>query len=489
MLKIKRGVVLFFVLMVSLLFQGTSQTGPLVADIPCINNLTSVDFDDVPDNSPFAGNEYAALNVIFSGHYNYDGSPYAMGIGVYGGPGTLMLDSYCNGRGYIQANFSRLVNFVAVDIAPFEGPSDAGYLLGLELYDSLNNLITQTAMPGRPGVTYHVEAQASSTNIAYAKFYGIYDYTGHESYINSVRFDNFVFGSRLATSINFDDRPNPSSLIGNEYAAMGVNLSNHGLDSDVIYEILVGGYWALPGTIMLGPGYCSGAAFIQADFSVPVSFVSIDVTVFEGTDSTTLGLQLYDSSNNLVAQQVLTGSQDVTYHLATQSNSANVAYARFYGYYSMGINGVYWDNLTFGTCGTKADVDIFPGKCPNILAIRSGPYLPVAILGSSDLDVSKIDLATVVITREGFSGVSPLPGKTLRDIYTPALGERCVCHSIGQDGQLDLVLMFAYPHVVSGLGLNLEGGMTIPLTIQGRLKPEAGGKLFRGQDCVVVVAR
>lgn len=359
MLKGKRGIWLYLAFALTLVLQGSSQTGTPVAGIPCVNNLTTINFDDLPDASPFLGNEYASAGVTFSGHYFATGNPYAMSSGLdYWIPdGTIRLDSYCNAAGYIQANFASPVNFAAVDITPFEGaPGEAVYSLGLALYDILGNQLAETTFKGMPDVTYHLEAQCAGAAAAYARFYGYYGDVGAGG-VNAVSFDNAAFGIRMGRSIDFDDRPDGSDLVGDEYAAQGVIFSGHYRTSGDPYPMAVG-IQGPPGTLMLN-SYCNAAGYIQADFSIPVSFVSVYITTFENTSQTySVGLQLFDAGGNLLAEKAVSGPCCMTYQLSAQSGGPNVAYARFYGYYgdvqngdAYGVNAAYADNFTFGNCG------------------------------------------------------------------------------------------------------------------------------------------
>jgi hypothetical protein len=151
------------------------------------------------------------------------------------------------------------------------------------------------------------------------------------------------------TTIDFDDRPDGSTLVGDEYSALGVTFSGHynpswmGDPPDIVV-----GIFSPPGTITL-QSYCNTSGYIEAAFTVPVDYVSVELTTFE-TGDYDLGLELYDASDNLVAQTTTTGVNGVTYFLEAQSSSAVVAYARFYGYYGGigGVNATYADNFTFG---------------------------------------------------------------------------------------------------------------------------------------------
>lgn len=133
-------------------------------------------------------------------------------------------------------------------------------------------------------------------------------------------------------------------------------------------------------------------------------------------------------------------------------------------------------------------VDIKPGSCPNPFNLKDKGVLPVAVLGTNDFDVTTIDPATILLTREGYDvGVSPLRW-AYEDVATPYTGEPGGCHALKGDGHLDLTLKFESQMVKTTLGLAAEAGNTIPLLITGNLKEEAGGTAIEGSDYVRVLA-
>lgn len=133
-------------------------------------------------------------------------------------------------------------------------------------------------------------------------------------------------------------------------------------------------------------------------------------------------------------------------------------------------------------------LDVKPGSCPNPLNLKSNGVLPVAVLGTEDFDVTQIDPATVVLSREGVDegGVSPLRW-AYEDVATPFEGELCDCHTLGADGYLDLTLKFSTAELVEKLKLDEAAGETLPLTLTGNLLEEFDGTPIRGQDCVWVL--
>ena len=141
-------------------------------------------------------------------------------------------------------------------------------------------------------------------------------------------------------------------------------------------------------------------------------------------------------------------------------------------------------------------VDIKPQSCPNPLNLKSNGVLPVAVLGTEELDVAEIDPDTVRLSREGVVDEQgdPVLVPALRydyeDVATPFEGELCNCHALGADGYLDLTLKFDMAELVEKLKLKDVAGQTLPLTLTGNLRGEEAGELgtpIRGQDCVWVL--
>jgi hypothetical protein len=117
-------------------------------------------------------------------------------------------------------------------------------------------------------------------------------------------------------------------------------------------------------------------------------------------------------------------------------------------------------------------VDIKPQSCPNPLNTNSRGVLPVAILGTASLDVTTIDVASLLL-----EGVAPV-GDSIEDVATPFDPiEPCDCDTLGPDGYLDLTLKFKTQDIVAALGAVSDGDV-IMLTLTG-----TG---IMGQDCVII---
>jgi len=130
-------------------------------------------------------------------------------------------------------------------------------------------------------------------------------------------------------------------------------------------------------------------------------------------------------------------------------------------------------------------LDIKPGSCPNPMNLGDRGALPVAITGTADLDVSRIDVSSLRL-----EGVAPLR-TSFEDVagpFTPMTGKRdCLrdCTTAGPDGRLDLTARFDFQRIVSAMG-PAAGGQCRVLVLTGKLKPEFGGTPIRGEDVVSI---
>lgn len=132
---------------------------------------------------------------------------------------------------------------------------------------------------------------------------------------------------------------------------------------------------------------------------------------------------------------------------------------------------------TSGPLPSPVAVDIKPGSCPNPLNVKSNGVLPVAILGTEDVNVIDIDpfsirLADVNAIRCGFEDVAAL--------FLEA--SECTCTEDGADGFLDLTLKFKIQDIAAMLG-QVTHGDELVLTLTGKLYD---GTLIEGADCVVI---
>ena len=146
-----------------------------------------------------------------------------------------------------------------------------------------------------------------------------------------------------------------------------------------------------------------------------------------------------------------------------------------------------WEDSKDVPEGVYAEVliDIRPKSCPNSLKAKSKEVLPVAILGTKEFEVTRIDPDTIRLEGK----VSPL-GWVLKDVSRPntkTAKEACSnCTKSGPDGYVDLVMNFSIPEIVSALGNIAKGTTCRNVILQGQLKKEFGETLIRGNDYVKI---
>lgn len=133
-------------------------------------------------------------------------------------------------------------------------------------------------------------------------------------------------------------------------------------------------------------------------------------------------------------------------------------------------------------------VDIKPTSCPNPINIGSKGVQPLAILGMSGFDVSKIDPTTVRL-----EGVSPLRW-SLEDVatpYLPIVGKQgpLACNQLSGDGYMDLVFHFDSEALSAALKLPVVDGEVRVLRISGYLKQQFGGTKIEGEDVVILLVK
>lgn len=132
--------------------------------------------------------------------------------------------------------------------------------------------------------------------------------------------------------------------------------------------------------------------------------------------------------------------------------------------------------------------DIRPTSCRNPLNVKVGEnsaVIPAAILGTAQLDVSQIDLATVRL-----EGVKPLRS-SIADVatpYVPYIGKSGAtdCTTAGPDGYADLTLKFNAQQLVNAIGGPgaVTDGQVLVLKLTGLL---LNGTPIIGEDVVVVL--
>lgn len=129
----------------------------------------------------------------------------------------------------------------------------------------------------------------------------------------------------------------------------------------------------------------------------------------------------------------------------------------------------------------EIEIDIKPGSCPNPLNIKSKGVLPIAILGTDELDITTIDPASIRL-----AGVAPIRSN-VEDVGAPVIepSDVCDCATGGVDGFLDLTLKFNTQEIVGMLGEVADGDQLV-LTLTGETYD---GTPIKGQDCVVILKK
>jgi hypothetical protein len=155
--------------------------------------------------------------------------------------------------------------------------------------------------------------------------------------------------------------------------------------------------------------------------------------------------------------------------------------------------------IIFGTVSWSADyptssvpptiiapVDIKPGYCPNSLEVYGSGDVPVAILGTQELDVSEIARDSVRLQE-----ITPLRSER-RDVAKPfrlykwqVSGNKVkedYCTDEGPDGKFDLILYFSREEILKAVGSTRDGDILV-LRVTARHK---SGAPIVGQDVVVI---
>jgi|GEM_PF-5878970 len=150
--------------------------------------------------------------------------------------------------------------------------------------------------------------------------------------------------------------------------------------------------------------------------------------------------------------------------------------------------GVGFDNLSFELEPVPpqeidTSIDVKPTSCPNPLNVKSKGVLPVAILGSDELDVTDIDVSTILLN----GIVSPIRSE-IEDVATPfggVLEDELSCTTDGADGFDDLTLKFDKQAIIAAIGA-VNDGDVVTLTLTGEL---LDGTALSGQDNIRIVAK
>ena len=125
--------------------------------------------------------------------------------------------------------------------------------------------------------------------------------------------------------------------------------------------------------------------------------------------------------------------------------------------------------------------------------MKAKGVLPVAIVGTEDLDVTMIDPSSIrLLAADGFDGLAPLRW-SYEDAaipYEPYLGKHerfeCLEYESG-DGYLDLFLHFDRQEVANALGVVSKGDELV-VRLTGNLREEHGGSPIIGEDIISIDA-
>ncbi len=124
----------------------------------------------------------------------------------------------------------------------------------------------------------------------------------------------------------------------------------------------------------------------------------------------------------------------------------------------------------------KVALDIKPSSWPNPLNVKSNGVLPVAIPGTCDFDILKVNPKTLKL-----EGVS-LKRFDYEDVCTYN------DQSKGPDGLLDLTMKFDKQAIVSAIG-PVNDGQIVVLTLTGNLYDDYGGTPIEGIDVVLILKK
>lgn len=139
-------------------------------------------------------------------------------------------------------------------------------------------------------------------------------------------------------------------------------------------------------------------------------------------------------------------------------------------------SAIFYDNVSFDLAPLGVSLDLRPEGCPNPINSRSPGLYTAAVLGTMDLDVSLIDIASLRL-----EGVAPVH-TSYEDLGTPFEGDLCGCNAAGPDGFDDLTLKFDVQDLVAASGMSGNGYQALTLT--GTL---LDGTEIEGQDCLLFV--
>jgi hypothetical protein len=201
-----------------------------------------------------------------------------------------------------------------------------------------------------------------------------------------------------------------------------------------------------------------------------------------------------DGEYTQINDSIITTEGSSTVGATYEFIDTNVQNGKTYYYELQGMDMEGYSSIYGSVSATPIDqfinvyVDIKPGSCPNPIGFAGNKgVMPFTIMGSTDFDITQIDPESIRITREGVDAeVKPIRW-SYEDVATPFEGELCDCYWLKGDGIMDLAMNIYRDEIVEHLRLQEVAGMTIPLTVTGKLKDEFGGTSIEGKDCVWVL--
>lgn len=147
--------------------------------------------------------------------------------------------------------------------------------------------------------------------------------------------------------------------------------------------------------------------------------------------------------------------------------------------YERNIGGAYV--FAYEKPSVAVSVDIKPGSCPNPLNVKSKGVLPIAILGTEDVNVIDI-VPTSIAFSIGEVSIDAIR-HSYEDVAAPVTDTNdCNCTEDGPDGFLDLTLKFKTQEIVNAIG-EVNDGDILTLELTGVL---FGERPIEGADCVLI---
>lgn len=157
-----------------------------------------------------------------------------------------------------------------------------------------------------------------------------------------------------------------------------------------------------------------------------------------------------------------------------------------HGYHDVAIDAV----IEVASGVLNVAVDIRPQACPNPLNLKQKGVLSTALVGSSEFDVTQVNVGTIEL-----AGVEPLHHsyEDVTEPFLPPSGEisEYHCTEAGPDGYMDLVLKFRTQDVMAKVkslyGENLSKGDVLAIPLTAEMSDPGGTKpltTILGQDVV-----